>query len=394
MSTSPALATLLARIAVEVPVMSHPVAPPLFQTSTFWAEAPEYFAAMATEARHPAFYTRYGNPTTRALEEAIAALEGGEAALATASGMAAITVAIMATVGQGEHVVAQEVLYGGSVGWLRNIAPTLGIEVSFLDQSDPDAFRHAIRPNTRLFVLETPCNPMMRLTDLRAITAIAKAQGVTTLVDNTIASPINQQPLRLGADLVMHSATKYIGGHSDLSAGVLIGSAARIMSAWDKAYLIGATLDPFAAWLALRGLRTLPLRVARHNESALAVAHYLSQHPAVSAVHYPGLPSHPDHGLAHEQMSGFGGVVSFEVSGGLAGGEAVVAGLRHAHRSASFGSFSTLVVHPAAMWAGMMTPDQLAASGLPPGLIRLGVEEPSDVIADLAEALGNARPPS
>ncbi|AWN45533.1 methionine gamma-lyase [Methylobacterium terrae] len=389
MSLPLASSTLLARIAVEEPVTSHPVAPPLFQTSTFWAETPGCFAAMATQARHPAFYTRYGNPTTRAFEDAVAALEGGEAALATASGMAAIMVAILDVVGRGDHVVAQEVLYGGTVGWLRNLAPYLGIDVTFVDQRDPDAFRSAIRSTTRLLVLETPSNPMMRLTDLRAVTAIARARGVVTLVDNTIASPINQQPLSLGADLVVHSATKYIGGHSDLSAGILVGSAERIKSASDKACLFGATLDPFAAWLALRGLRTLPLRVERHNATAITVARYLSVHPAVAAVHYPGLAQHPEHALARDQMSGFGGVLSFEVGGGLAGGEAVVAGLCHAHRSASFGSFSTLVVHPAAMWAGMMTSEQLAASGLPAGLVRLGVglEEPSDIIADLQGAL-------
>lgn len=346
---------------------------------------------MATETRHPAFYTRYGNPTTRAFENAFAALEGGEAALATASGMAAIMAAILDVAGKGDHVIAQEVLYGGTIGWLRNLAPHLGIEVTFVDQRDPEAFRCAIRPTTRLLVLETPSNPMMRLTDLRAVTAIARAYGVVTLVDNTIASPINQRPLSLGADLVMHSATKYIGGHSDLSAGILAGSAKRMNSVSDKACLLGATLDPFAAWLALRGLRTLPLRVARHNATALAVARHLAEHPAVTAVHYPGLEQHPDHALAQDQMSGFGGVLSFEVGGGLQGGEAVVAGLRHAHRSASFGSFSTLVVHPAAMWAGMMTPEQLAASGLPTGLVRLGVglEEPSDIIADLQEALSD-----
>jgi cystathionine beta-lyase/cystathionine gamma-synthase len=385
--------TLLARAAVEVPTASFPVAPPLYQTSTFWADDSETFVAMATEPLHAAFYTRYGNPTTRAFEDALAGLEGGEAALATASGMSAIVAALMALVAHGEHVVAQEVIYGGTKGLLNTIAPRLGIEVTFVDQTDTAAFERALRPNTRLFLLESPCNPLMMITDLEAVARIARAAGVRTLVDNTIASPINQQPLAFGIDLVMHSATKYIGGHSDISAGVLIGSRELVAAVWEKAYLLGATLDPFAAWLGLRGLRTLPMRVARHNATALAVATHLLDQPQVTAVHYSGLESHPQYQLARKQMAGFGGVLSFEVAGGMDAAESVVAHLEGAHRSASFGSFSTLVVHPAAMWAGMMSPEQVEQSGLPAGLIRLavGYEDPQDIIADLDAALAAAQ---
>lgn len=389
--------TLLAHADVMAPTSSHPVAPPLYQTATFWSDEADAFLAMATEPLHAGFYTRYGNPTTRAFEDAVAALEGGGAALGTASGMAAIVAALMTLVSQGEHVVAQRVLYGGTTGLLKNIAPRLGIDVTFVDQCDTEAFDRAVKPTTRLFMLESPSNPMMRLTDLTAVAAIARRHGVATLVDNTIASPINQQPLSLGIDLVMHSATKYLGGHSDISAGVLVGAKARIEAVWEKAYLLGATLDPFAAWLALRGLRTLPMRVARQNETALHVAHHLAGHPQVEVVHYPGLEAHPQHGLAKQQMTGFGGVLSFEVKGGLAAAEALVAALKLAHRSASFGSFSTLVVHPAAMWAGMMTPEQLGEAGLPPGLVRLGVgfEDAGAITADLDAALASAarRPP-
>ena len=384
--------TFLARAAVEAPAASHPVAPPLYQTATFWSEEAPTFLSMATEPLHAGFYTRYGNPTTRAFEDAVASLEGGEAALGTASGMGAIVAALMTLVSQGEHVVAQRVLYGGTTGLLKNVAPRLGIEVSFVDQSDPEEFRQAVRPTTRMFMLESPSNPMMRLTDLAAVAGIAREHGIATLVDNTIASPINQKPLALGIDLVMHSATKYLGGHSDISAGVLVGSKARIEAVWEKAYILGATLDPFAAWLALRGLRTLPMRVARQNETGLRVARHLAAHARVTTVHYPGLETHPQHNLARRQMTGFGGVLSFEIEGGMAGAETVVAGLKLAHRSASFGSFSTLVVHPAAMWAGMMTAEQLEAAGLPPSLIRLGVgfEDPGAITADLDAALAAA----
>lgn len=384
------MSTILARAGVDQAFAVDPVAPPLYQTAAFASNGAEAFFDAATSPRHSGFYTRYGNPTTRAFETAVAALEGGEAALATASGMAAITAALMTFVAQGDHIVAQRNLYGGTTGWLHGIAPQIGIEVSFVDRTDADAFACALRPSTRLLMLESPSNPMMRLTDLAAVAAIARSTGILTLVDSTVASPVNQQPLALGTDLVMHSATKYLAGHGDVTAGVLVGSKAHIEMVWERAYLLGATLDPHAAWLALRGLRTLPMRMAHHNAAAQAVAEHLQRHPAATAVHYPGLPDHPQAALARRQMpGGFGGVLSFEVKGGLDAAEAVIAGLKRARRSASFGSFSTLVVHPAAMWTGMMSPEQLAEAGLPPGLVRMavGFEEPEAIIADLDDAL-------
>jgi cystathionine beta-lyase/cystathionine gamma-synthase len=381
--------TFLAQAQTHLPSRSSPISPPIYQTSTFSSPEADGFLAMATDPLDAGFYTRYGNPTTRGFEDAVAALEGGEAALATASGMGAVVAALLTLVSAGEHVVAQRVLYGGTMGLLKNIAPRLGIDVSFVEQTHADAFANAIRPTTRLIMLESPSNPMMRLTDLRAVANLAKSKGIVTMVDNTIASPINQRPMEFGIDLVMHSATKYLSGHSDVSAGILIGSKASITAIWEKAYILGATLDPFAAWLALRGLRTLPMRVQRHNETTMQIAAFLKDHAKVDKVHYPGLPSHPQHDLARQQMNGFGGVLSFEVSGGAEAAEAVVAGLRLAHRSASFGSFSTLVVHPAAMWAGMISAEQLREADLPPGLIRLGVgfESPDALIADLEGAL-------
>ncbi|MFY4019553.1 trans-sulfuration enzyme family protein, partial [Achromobacter xylosoxidans] len=270
--------TRLAQAAVSPPESSYPVAPPLYQTASFATDEASVFLDMATRPLHSGFYTRYGNPTTRAFESAVADLEGGECALATASGMGAITAALFAFAARGDHVVAQRVLYGGTTGLLQNIAPQLGIDVTFVDQADVAGFAAAVRPNTRLFMLESPSNPMLRLTDLARLAEIARARGITTLADNTIASPINQRPLEFGIDLVMHSATKYLCGHGDVSAGVLVGDERRIKAVWEKAYLLGATLDPFAAWLVLRGLRTLPMRVARQNETALKVARHLEAH--------------------------------------------------------------------------------------------------------------------
>ncbi|HLK23307.1 MAG TPA: aminotransferase class I/II-fold pyridoxal phosphate-dependent enzyme [Caulobacteraceae bacterium] len=370
---------------------ARPIAPPIYQSSTFWSPDADEFFAMATQPRHAGFYTRYGNPTVRQFEEAVAGLEGAEAALGFASGMAATTAAIMSLTGQGGHVVGQTALYAGVNGFLRNIAPRFGIEVAFFAQGDLDAFARALKPQTRLVVLESPSNPLLGVSDIARLAAQTKAVSqAVVLIDNTIATPINQRPLSLGVDLVMHSATKSLGGHADLVGGVLAGSEALIETIWQTAHLLGGTLDPFAAWLALRGVRTLAMRVERHNRTAQVLAERLERHPKIAAVHYPGLRSHPQHALAAAQMSpGFGGLMSFEVDGGLAAAQTVLANLRVAHRSASFGSFSSLAVHPAAMWAGTMTESQMREIALPPGLIRFGVgfEDPDVIAGDIEQAL-------
>lgn len=382
--------TWLAGVGFEIQA-ARPVAPPIYQTSTFWASDAGEFLDMATASRHSAFYTRYGNPTVRLLEDAVAHLEGGEAAIATASGMAAMVAAVLTFAGAGKHVIAQHALYGGTTGFLRNIAPRLGIGLDLFDRQDLESFAAALKPETSLIVLESPTNPLLRLTDIATLSAHARSVcDAMILIDNTIATPIDQQPLTLGADLVMHSVTKSLGGHSDVSGGILVGSIAHVTAVWQTAYLLGATLDPFAAWLALRGLRTLPLRVAHHNSSALKVANRLEGHRKVKTVHYPGLISHPQFELARRQMPrGAGGVLSFEVEGGMHGAEVVMAEMKLAHRSASFGSFSTLAVHPAAMWTGMMNEEQLLEAGLPAGLVRIGVglEDPDRISEDIEVAL-------
>ncbi len=368
---------------------SEAISPPIYQTTTFSAETAEAFAELALATRPTEFYTRYGNPNHEMVEVTLASLEGGESALVTSSGMAAIFAVIAGTLTQGDHVVAQRNHYAGTMALLRDLLPRWGIEVTLVEQTDPAAFAAAIRPTTRLLYVETPVNPLMEITDLRAIVALGQAHGVTTVCDNTFATPINQRPLALGIDAVVHSATKYIGGHHDATAGAVVGSRAFIERVWKFALIAGSTLSPFDAWLLLRGLRTLGLRVERHNRNALALATALATHPAVERVHYPGLPSHPQHALASSQMDGFTGMLSVELHGGAPAAEHLIASLRLATRAASLGGFETLVVHPASMWSLQLSPEVRAASGIHDGLVRIsvGLEDEADLLADFAQAL-------
>jgi cystathionine beta-lyase/cystathionine gamma-synthase len=368
---------------------THDVAPPLHLTSTFTADSAAAFAAMATEPRHDAYYTRYGNPTVARAEQLIARLEGAEAALLASTGMGAISTTVLGLVGQGDHIVAQQNHYMGTSKLLSELLPRLGVDATLVDQTDVDAFEAAITPRTRLIVVESPANPTMQLTDLAAITAIARARGILTLADNTFASPINQRPLDLGIDLSVHAGTKYLGGHHDLLAGVVCGSKALIGRIWESAIVLGATASPFDAWLLIRGLRTLPLRVRQHNETAQAVAAFLEGHPAVESVFYPGLDSHPQHALARRQMTGFGGVLSFGVSGGYAAAQAFMARLELVKQAVSLGGFESLAVHAAAMWEGTLGEAGAVAAGVQPNLIRLsvGLEHPDDLLVDLERAL-------
>jgi cystathionine beta-lyase/cystathionine gamma-synthase len=365
------------------------IAPPLHQTSTFRAASAEQFAAMATLPRHARYYTRYGNPTLARAEAVLAALEGAEAAMLTASGMGAIATAIIALVGQGDHIVAQRNHYMGTSKLLAETLPRFGVSATLVDQTDPAAFAAALRPNTRLIVLETPSNPTMQLTDLRAVADLARPREILTLADNTFATPINTRPLEHGVDLVVHSATKFLGGHHDLSAGVVLGPGALIERIWDTSIVLGAVLGPFDGWLLLRGLRTLGLRVERHNQNALAIARFLAGHPAIEAVFYPGIEQHPQHALARRQMSGFGGVMSFAVRGGYAATRRFIAGLRLPAQAVSLGGFETLVVHAAAMWEGTLGPEGMVEAGIQPNLVRLsvGLEDERDLIDDLGQAL-------
>ena len=366
------------------------VASPIWQTSTFEFGRPEEVAAAATATQPETFYTRYGNPNFSAVQNAIAALEGADAALVTGSGMAAIMLVYLGLLKSGDHMIAQTCHYVGTMKALEAWLPRYGIEVTMVDQTDLDAFADAIRPNTRLIYVETPNNPTLTITDLAGVAGIARERGVLTCMDNTFATPINQRPLEHGIDLVIHSATKYLGGHSDITAGFVVGSSELIEQLWFAHIIHGGISHPFESWLLGRGLQTLPFRVARHNANAMAVAEFLESHPGVESVYYPGLPSHPQHEQARKQMDGFGGMVVFELAGGFDAARDFAARMQLARRAVSLGGTETLAVHAASMIHARLTPEQRAEAGISENLIRvsIGLEDPEDIIADFDQALG------
>lgn len=335
------------------------------------------------------FYGRMGNPTQSALEAAICALEGGEAALALASGMAAISNAILSIVEPGDHIVAPASLYATTGALLDGLLPKLGVQVSYVDATDPDSYAQATTPRTRLFYLESPANPTLKLVDIAAVVGAARRHSITTLMDNTFATPYNQRPLDLGVDVVVHSATKYLGGHGDLTAGVIVGKKEVVDRAhWQTNKVLGGVIAPWTAWLVMRGIRTLALRMERHNANALKVARFLAQHPKVREVHYPGLETHPQHALARRQMRGFGGVLSFDV-GGVEEGRRLVDGVRLCSLAVSLGDVSTLIQHSASMTHAIVPRERRLAVGITDGLLRLsvGIEDADDLVADLRQAL-------
>jgi cystathionine beta-lyase/cystathionine gamma-synthase len=367
------------------------IAPPIYPSVTYRAASADEFREMANRARHPRFYARYGSPTHERVEKLLAQLEGAEAALLFASGMAAISSAVLSQVRAGDHVVAQRSHYMGTTQLVSSVLARFGIEASIVDQTDPAAFEAAVRPQTRLILLESPSNPLLQLTDLAAVAAMAKSRGIRTIADNTFATPINQRPLELGVDMVVHSGTKYLGGHHDLLAGAVAGPRDCIERAWEMSIVLGGNLGAFDAWLLLRGMRTLALRIERQNETAAALARHLHAHPGVAAVHYPGLPSHPQHSLAARQMRGCGAVLAFVPAGGERAAQDVMQRLALFAQAVSLGGIESLAMHAATTWSGTLNAEQTRAAGLDPGLIRLsvGLEETADLIADVDQALAN-----
>lgn len=365
--------------------------PPLHLTSTFAFETAEAGGEMFAGTREGHIYSRISNPTTHLLEQRIATLEGAEAGLATASGMGAITAVMWTFLSPGDEVITDQTLYGCTFSFLRHGLARFGITVTHVDLTDPAALAAAISPRTRIVYFETPANPNMRLVDIAAVSAIARAAGARTVVDNTYATPLLTRPVELGADIVVHSATKYLGGHGDLIGGLIAGGAedlARVRAEGVKD-MTGAVMAPFNAFLILRGLKTLQVRLERHCRSAMAVARMLEAHPAVAAVHYPGLESFGQHALACRQMPGFGGMIAFELHGGFAAGAAMMNRLTLIRRAVSLGDAESLIQHPASMTHSTYTAEERHAHGIADGLVRLsvGLEDEPDIIADLLRAL-------
>ncbi|KAA3618004.1 MAG: aminotransferase class I/II-fold pyridoxal phosphate-dependent enzyme [Calditrichaeota bacterium] len=364
--------------------------PPIYQSSTFAMHTAQEGAELFSGEREGYVYTRIGNPTTAALEKEMAFLEKGEKALALASGMAAATTAVLAVASAGDSVVASNCLYGGTHKLFKDLLPRLNIEVIEVDATDPKNIKKAMKPNTKLVYLESPANPTLSLNDIEACSAIAKKHGALTLVDNTFATPYYQCPLELGADIVLHSATKYISGHGDTIAGILIGSAEFINHARGEIMRdLGGCISPFNSWLLLRGLKTLPVRVEKHSFNGMRVAKYLSFHPKIKTVWYPGLHTHPQHELAKKQMSGFGGIVAFEVKGGRKAGEKLINNVKLMTIAVSLGDVDTLIQMPSSMTHSTYSAEELKEVGIPEGLVRIsvGIEHYHDILEDLSQAL-------
>lgn len=365
------------------------VAPPIFQTSTFSFTDCAQGAGRFAGEEDGFIYTRMGNPTIGRLEEAVSTLEGGFGGLATGSGMAALTTTLFALLNQGDHVVGTSSVYGPSRVVIERDFSRFGIESTFVDTSDVEAVRAALTPETKLVFIETPANPTIVLTDIAEIAKTAHEHGALVLVDNTFATPILQRPLALGADVVMHSMTKFINGHTDVVAGMIIPATEALFKKIRAVHFyVGACMDPHQAWLALRGFKTLSLRVLASQEGAQKLAQWLEYHEKVEWVRYPGLASHPQHELAQRQMDGPGSLISFEVKGGLEGGTALLNSVKLMTLAVSLGGIESLIQHPSSMTHAAMRREDRLEAGISDGLVRLsvGCEDVEDLIADLQQA--------
>lgn len=366
------------------------VSVPIFQSSTFAFEDAQQGAARFSGKDKGYKYTRIGNPTTAALECCIAELEGGAAGLATASGMAAISTVFMTFLGAGKHAVSTGSVYGPTRTLLENEMRRFGVESTFVDTADLDSVKNAIKSNTALIYVETPANPTLAITDIKAIAEIAKKAGVPLVVDNTFCSPVLQKPLSLGADVVLHSMSKFINGHSDIIAGMLIAKTPELHAKMHKVLCqTGGTIDPHQAWLVLRGVKTISLRVKAAQANAMRLAEELEKHPKIEWVKYPGLKSHPQYELAKRQMAGPGAMISFELKGGVKSGAIVMDSVCLCTLAVSLGGIECLIQHPASMTHASMGAEARAQAGISDGLVRLsvGCEDYEDIKSDLFQAL-------
>jgi methionine-gamma-lyase len=366
------------------------VAPPIIQSSTFAFDSCRQGAERFAGTEDGYIYTRMGNPTIARLEEAVATLEGGAGGLATSSGMGALCTLVFALMNAGDHMVGTASVYGPSRVVMERDFSRFGVESTFVDTSDLDAVRAAIRPTTNIVFIETPANPTISLTDISAVAAIAHEHGALVLVDNTFASPLLQRPFEHGADVVMHSMTKFINGHTDIVAGMIVPSTEELFKKIKPAHsYLGACMDPHQAWLALRGLKTLGMRVRTAQDNARRVAPFLQAHPKVEWVRYPGLDTHPQHELADRQMDGPGSLISFEVKGGIEAGARLLDNVELMTLAVSLGGVETLIQHPPSMTHAAMSHDDRLAAGITDGLVRvsIGCEDADDLIADFEQAL-------
>jgi len=366
------------------------VAPPIYQTSTFAFETPEQGARRFKGQEDGYIYSRLGNPTTKMLEDCIASLEGGVAGVAVASGMAAVSTIFLGLLHQGDHVVMTDTVYGPSRLLLEHEFSRFGITSTFVDSSTIDTVEQAIRPETKIVFIETPTNPTLRVTDLAACAKICKKRGVLMAVDNTFASPALQRPLEHGADIVMHSTTKYINGHGDVVGGILVASTDELHAKLLRARIyFGGSMDPHQSWLVLRGVKTLPIRVKAAQDNAQRLARMFEEHPAIARVSYPGLASHPQHMLVSRQMDGPGSMIAFELKGGYEAGKELMTSVHLPTLAVSLGGVETLIEHPASMTHAGLSERELAETGISGALVRLavGCESYEDLAADLRQAL-------
>ena len=370
------------------------VVSPIYQTSTYFADSNlEDYIQSATMPKHPEFYHRHGNPTNSQVASILAKLENKESALVLATGMAAISTALLATLKAGDHIVAQQAHYSGTSLFFKEFLQDYGVTITFVKQSDNESFKEAIQSNTKVIYIETPSNPNLEITDLKFIGQLGKEKNIVTIVDNTFASPINQRPSDYGIDVILHSATKYLGGHSDLTAGVICGTEEFINKAWRRSLVLGASLSPFDSWLLLRGLKTLSLRVKQINSNALALAQWFETNKAIRKVTYIGLPSHPQYELAQSQMKGATGMICIEVNGvteeeEFRNAQAILNKLKLFANAASLGGVESLVVHPASMWGSHHSKEQKETSGIKGSMLRIsvGIEDIDDIINDWDQA--------
>jgi len=378
----------------EIEELHGSVTIPIYQTSTFAFHDADEGADLFSGKREGYIYSRMGNPTTRALEDNVAAMEGGYRSIATASGMAAISTIYASYLSQGDHIISTDAVYGPSRVLMERDFSRFGVEYTYLDTSDLDAVKKAVRPNTKMLYIETPANPTIGITDIRGASDLANDIGAVLVVDNTFMSPILQRPFEHGADIVIHSMTKFLNGHSDVVAGIIVlKNEAQFDLVKKVLWRFGGSIDPHQAWLVLRGIKTLPLRMAKSGANAQAIAEFLEGHPKVKWVKYPGLKSHPHYEVGLKQQDGPGALISFGVKGGLEGGKSVMNSAKLATLAVSLGGIETLIQHPASMTHATVPMEERLETGITDDLVRIsvGCEHLEDLIADLDQALATIK---